>query len=55
MRTPLTTRLLLLALTLVTSGCGQKGPLYLPPDPEQSPEQAPEQLPKTDNSESPES
>ena len=63
MRSRLTTRLLLLALTLVMSGCGQKGPLYLPPDPEQlpekspeqSPEQAPEQLPETDNSESPES
>ena len=51
MRSPLTTRLLLLALTLTMSGCGQKGPLYLPPEPEQ----APEQLPETDNSESPES
>jgi predicted small lipoprotein YifL len=51
MRTHLTTRLLLLVLALVMSGCGQKGPLYLPPEPEQ----APEQVPETDNSESPES
>ena len=51
MRTPLTTRLLLLVMALVMSGCGQKGPLYLPPEPEQSPEPSPE----TDNSESPES
>ena len=51
MRTRFTTRWLLLALALVMTGCGQKGPLYLPPEPEQSPEQSPE----TDNSESPES
>jgi len=51
MRTPLTTHLLLLVLALVMTGCGQKGPLYLPTEPEQSPEQSPE----TGNSESPES
>ena len=45
MRTHITTRLLLLICTLVMTGCGQKGPLYLPEKPEQSP--------KTDNSESP--
>ncbi|RLA03095.1 MAG: hypothetical protein DRQ45_03600 [Gammaproteobacteria bacterium] len=63
MRTRLTTRLLLPILALVITGCGQKGPLYLPADPEQStekspeqtPEQSPEQSPETDNSESPES
>jgi len=59
MRTPLTTCLLLLILALAMTGCGQKGPLYLPPEaeksPEQSPEQAPEPLPETGNSESPES
>ena len=47
MRICLTTRLLLLVLALVMTGCGQKGPLYLPDDKEQSPE--------TENSESPES
>ena len=47
MSTHLTTRLLLLVLALVTTGCGQKGPLYLPDKPEQSPE--------SDNNESPES
>ena len=59
MRTRLTTRLLLPILALVITGCGQKGPLYLPPatekSPEQAPEQSPEQSPETDNSESPES
>jgi predicted small lipoprotein YifL len=47
MRARLTTRLLLLAFTLVVTGCGQKGPLYLPDKQEQPPE--------TDNSEAPES
>jgi len=47
MRTHLKTRLLLLVLALVMTGCGQKGPLYLPEKPVQSPE--------TDNSETPES
>ncbi len=55
MRTRLTTRLLLPILALVITGCGQKGPLYLPADPEQSTEKSPEQAPETDNSESPES
>ena len=45
MRTRLTTRLLFLLLALVMTGCGQKGPLYLPDKPAQSPQ--------TDNSESP--
>ena len=47
MNTRLTNRLLLLVLALAMTGCGQKGPLYLPDKQEQSPE--------TDDSESPES
>jgi predicted small lipoprotein YifL len=46
MRTLFTTRLLLLAFTLVVTGCGQKGPLYLPDEQEQPA--------ATDNSEEPE-
>jgi|LGVF01.1.fsa_nt_gb predicted small lipoprotein YifL len=59
MRSHLTIRFLLLIFVVVLTGCGQKGPLYLPPEPEQAPEQSPDQLPEqspeTDNSESPES
>ena len=47
MRRRLTIRLLLLMFTLVLTGCGQKGPLYLPGKPEQPTE--------TENSESPDS
>jgi predicted small lipoprotein YifL len=48
MNSRLTTRLLLLLLlTILLHGCGQKGPLYLPDKPKQPTE--------TENSESPDS